>query len=231
MKNIEYTKMAYLYDKFYVNKNYSKEVDFITSFIKENNCKILDAGCGTGTHANIFYNLGYDISGFDKSNDMVDIANKKLEEHFFVDDLLDFKSNDKYDLIISFFAVFNHLKNYKEFEIALSNLKSNLKENGKIIIDLHNPQKSGKKVEKIEDASRIMKWKKCNLLKKEFTKITYIVEGKSFKTAHTFKIYDINKLRKIVLKLGFNSVEFYENYNVTKKASVNSKNIQMVISL
>ena len=35
MKNIEYTKMAYLYDKFYVNKNYSKEVDFIKNFIKK----------------------------------------------------------------------------------------------------------------------------------------------------------------------------------------------------
>lgn len=231
MENIEYTKMAYLYDKFYVNKDYSKEVDFVRHFIKTKNYKILDAGCGTGNHVKILYDLGYNVVGFDKSIDMINIANEKVKGHFFIDDLLDIKSKNKYDLIISFFAVFNHLRNYKEFKMALLNLKSNLKGGGKIIIDLHNPQKNGEKVESIESATRIMKWRKCNLLKKEFSEITYIVDGKRFETNHTFKIFDIDKLRKIATKLGFIDIKFYENYNITKKASKTSKNIQMVVSL
>ena len=37
-----------------------------------------------------------------------------------------------------------------------------------------------------------MKWRICKLFKIEKTKITYIVDGKTFKTSHTFKIYNIN---------------------------------------
>jgi len=230
MKNIEYTKMAYLYDEFYANKKYEKEVDFIKSFIKDKNCKILDAGSGTGNHAKILSDLGYTVKGFDQSEEMVEIANSKVKNAFEVGELLTFKSDEKYDLIISFFAVFNHLKNYKEFELALKNLKACLNEEGTIIIDLHNPLKSGKKIEELKNAKRIMKWRKLSLLKKEFSKITYIVGNKKYKTSHTFKIFQIAKLQKIAESLDFGSINFYENYG-NLAATKNSKNIQMVLTL
>lgn len=230
MDNIEYTQMANLYDKFYINKNYSKEVDFIKTFIKDGNAKILDAGCGTGNHAKILHDLGYDVMGFDKSQEMVDIANSKLKNHFFVCDLLNYGYREKYDLIISFFAVFNHLKNYKELKIVLQNLKSSLKDKGTIIIDLHNPQKSGEKKEIIENAERVMKWRKCNFFKKEFSKITYTVGGTTYKTKHTFKIFNVSKLYKVAKELGFKEINFYENYNNSTTATKKSKNIQMVLT-
>ena len=231
MKNIEYTKMAYLYDRFYANKDYSKEVEFIKSFIENKDYKILDAGCGTGNHAKQLFDFGYDIFGFDQSQDMVDIANEKIENRFFVGDILNVSCKEKYGLIISFFAVFNHLKNYKEFKKALLNLKSMIKDGGTIIIDLHNPQKNGKKTETVQTATRIMRWKKCELLKKEFTNITYILDGEKFQTKHTFKIFDMVRLKKIARKVGFSATHFYENYDMTKPASKESKNIQMVLSL
>ena len=43
------------------------------------------------------------------------------------------------------FAVLNHLKSVGELEKCLSNLRGILKDDGKIIIDLHNPQSSGSK--------------------------------------------------------------------------------------
>ena len=231
MRNIEYTKMAYLYDKFYSNKKYSKEVEFLTSLISRKDCEILDAGCGTGNHAKLLHELGYSVHGFDQSKEMVEIANSKINNCFYVANLLDLESEAKYDLIISFFAVFNHLKNYAQFKKALFNLKECLKEHGTIIIDLHNPQNSGEKTESIDGAIRIMKWKKCKLLSKEFTKITYIVDENKYVTKHTFKIFDINKLDKIAKKLGFLNVKFCENYDIESCASKYSKNIQMILSI
>ena len=231
MKNIEYTQMAYLYDKFYINKNYFQEVNFIKSFINDDNVKILDVGCGTGNHAKVFNELGYNVVGFDISKEMVDIANTKVKESFWVDDLLNYNHKGKYDLIISFFAVFNHLKSYTQLKKALINLKSNLNDEGIIIIDLHNPQSSGKKQETIDNTTRLMKWKKCNLIKKEFSTIIYKIDGKVYKTKHVFKIFDINKLKKIAKQIGFNRVEFYENYNRELNATKVSKNIQMVIKV
>jgi len=230
MKNIEYTQMAHLYDEFYKNKNYAKEVEFITNFI-DSKCKILDVGCGTGNHAKILNDLGYDVDGFDQSEDMIKIANTKVRNHFFKDDLLTFKSDKKYDLVISFFAVFNHLKNYAQFKAALINLKRSLKDGGTIIIDLHNPQKSGQKNDKLENIIRTMKWRVCKILKKEFTKITYIVNGKNYKASHTFKVFEIKKLQRLAEEIGFFEVEFYENYDVHKNATKTSKNIQMVLKM
>lgn len=231
MENIEYTKMAYLYDKFYENKKHEKEVEFIKNFIDDQADTILDAGCGTGNHAKILSDNGFTVFGFDQSNDMIRIANSKINNHFYVDNLLKLKhgSDTKYDLIISFFAVFNHLKSYHQFKVALLNLKKLLKQNGKIIIDLHNPIKSGSKTEDIENVQRIMTWKLCKILKKEFTKITYIVDNKEFHAKHTFKIFNISKLEKIAKKIGFENIEFYENYNINNFATKKSKNIQMVI--
>ena len=231
MRNIEYTKMAYLYDKFYSKKDYRSEVEFIKNFIGDKTQLILDAGCGSGNHSKILYDMGYNVLGFDKSPDMVAIANQKVPDKFFVDNLLSTNCQDKFNVIISFFAVFNHLKNYREFEQAIVNLKSLLLDGGKIIIDLHNPQKSGVKTETIDVASRTMTWRKCNLLKKEFTKIEYTVGEDKFVTRRTFKIFDINKIREIAIKTGFSSVNFYENYDTNRPASKSSKNIQVVLEI
>lgn len=231
MKTLEYTIMAEFYDELYKNKDYKKEVSFIEHFINQKDCLILDAGCGTGTHASILNDLGYNVYGFDLNQEMVNIANKKIEKHFEVGNLLTYQTNSKFDLIISFFAVFNHLKNYKEFKLSLKNLKQHLNLNGKIIIDIHNPQKNGKKIDFSSNIKRIMRWKVYKFVNKEFSTLTYIVNNKKYKTHHTFSIFKINKIENICKKLGFADISFYENYNANKTASNKSKNIQIVLSL
>lgn len=230
MKDIEYGLMAHFYDLLYKNKDYKKETDFIKLFLKED-YSVLDAGAGTGCHAYLLHKSGYNVCGFDKSKSMVNEANKKMEGRFFEGDILTITPIKKYDAVISMFAVFNHLKNYKEFKIGLSNLKEALKPNGVIIIDLHNPQKNGKKIDEQNDIKRVMKWTKNKLTNKEKTIITYNHLGKEYQSKHIFKIFKINKLKKIALALGFKKVNFYEDYNVSRFATRKSKNVQMVISL
>lgn len=222
--------MAKFYDIFYQKKDYTKEVDFIEKVINLPKSIILDAGCGTGEHLKILHSKGYKVFGFDLNSQMIEVANKKIKNHFEVGNLLAYKTETRYDVAISFFAVFNHLKNYNQFLKAVFSLKECLKPNGKIIIDLHNPQKSGEKREVINELERHMKWRVCNLLKKEFTKITYKVDGQVFETKHKFKIFEIEKLKKLLKNVGYKSCEFYENYNIEKLATTKSKNIQIVLS-
>jgi SAM-dependent methyltransferase len=222
--------MAYLYDIFYSQKNYSKEVDFICHFTNNTDDKILDAGCGTGNHAYILNSLGYTHTfGFDISKEMIDIANKKIPNHFKIGNLLNFSSKEKFNLIISFFAVFNHLKSIKQFKQALLNLKTLCLENGIIIIDLHNPQCSGKKTETIGNATRTMEWRKSSILNKEYSTITFDVNDNHYVGKHTFSIFKLHSLRNLAQQLNFKKVEFYENYNLSKHATAKSKNIQMVL--
>ena len=227
-KDLEYTKMACFYDELYKNKNYKREVDFIEKFLNSKEDKILDAGCGTGNHAKILQDKGYNIYGFDLSPQMVEIANTKVNNNFEVANLLFYSTEKKFDLIISFYAVFNHLKSYKEFSFALQNLLRLLNKNGTLIIDLHNPQNNGGKVDDIKSVKRIMQWKVNKLLKKETSKITYIVGNDKYITKHKFKIFEIEKIKRICDNLNL-KCEFYENYVIDSLATNNSKNIQVVI--
>jgi len=159
---------------------------------------------------------------------MVEIANKKVNNKFEVANILSYSTDKKFDLIISFYAVFNHLNSYKEFSLALTNLLKALNKNGTLIIDLHNPQSNGKKLDEIASVKRIMQWKINKLLKKEITNITYIVGNDINTTKHKFKIFEIEKIKKICDKLKLKS-DFYQNYEINSIATSHSKNIQVVI--
>ena len=93
-KDLEYTKMACFYDELYKNKNYKREVGFIEKFLNSKEDKILDAGCGTGNHAKILQDKGYNVCGFDLSPQMVEIANRKVNNNFEVIRTL----SDEYEL-------------------------------------------------------------------------------------------------------------------------------------
>lgn len=227
-KDLEYTKMACFYDELYKNKNYKREVDFIEGFLNSKEDKILDAGCGTGNHAKILQEKGYSICGFDLSPQMVEIVKRKVSNNFEVGNLLTYSTDKKFDLIISFYAVFNHLKSYQEFSLAIQNLLKLLNEKGALIIDLHNPQSNGKKIDEIKSVKRIMQWKINKLLKKETSKIIYMVGNDKFVTKHKFKIFEIEKIKRICDNLNL-SCEFYENYEINSVATQSSKNIQVVI--
>lgn len=227
-KDLEYTKMACFYDELYKNKNYKREVDFIENFLNSKENKILDAGCGTGNHAKILQDKGYNVCGFDLSPQMVEIANRKVNSDFKVGNLLSYSTGKNFDLIISFYAVFNHLKSYQEFSFALQNLLKQLNKKGTLIIDLHNPQSNGEKADEIKSIKRIMQWKINKLFKNEISKITYIVGNDKFVTKHIFKIFEIEKIKRICDNLNLNC-KFYENYEINSIATKNSKNIQVVI--
>ena len=68
------------YDLLYSDKDYSAEVDYINSLIQANNKNVntlLDMGCGTGKHAELFCNKGYIVHGIDLSEDMLKIAENR----------------------------------------------------------------------------------------------------------------------------------------------------------
>lgn len=224
---MEYAQMSKFYDILYNKKNYKNEVEFLRSLFNTKTKTILDVGCGTGTHAKLLEEHGYIVDGIDSSAEMIDIAKQKCSGKFEKANLLTYSTTQKYDAIISMFAVFNHLKNHKQLENGIKNLLKILNINGIIIIDLHNPQKNGQKQDVVNNISRTMKWRVCRLLNKEFSKISYTYNNQTFNTKHTFKIFNIIKLKKIATKLNCN-VEMFENYTKTP-ATKRSKNIQLII--
>lgn len=222
----EYKEMAKYYDLFYSSKSYEREVSFLESLIKDRKT-ILDVGCGTGIHIDLLSKKGYLVDGVDLNKEMLDIARKRVNSNLFIGNLLDYDIDKKYDAIISMFAVFNHLKSYDELEQGIIHSYNHLNKNGILIIDLHNGRSSGKKEGFYKDYKRTMAWRFDSQTFKEYTEITYQVDGKTYCDSHEFLIYQIDKIKDILKRNGFN-YKLYENYS-NRKATEDSKNIEIII--
>ena len=223
---MEYKEFAKYYDKFYSKKKYQKEVLFLKHFIKEND-SIIDIGCGTGMHA--YYLKDYNIDGLDLNEEMLDIAKKRIKGKLYKQNILDVKIDKKYNIIISMFAVINHLTNIEQLKKCLINLKNILLPNGKIILDLHNPQSSGKKIDCFDNIKRTMIWNYDKKRKIEKSNIVFEIDNMVYNDFHTFRIFSIDEIKKSCQNVGLRVIEVYENYDILKRGNTNSKNLQFLI--
>ena len=72
---------ARAYDALYEGKDYESECDLLLDVLREADGRdvhrILDLGCGTGSHALVLAERGLDVVGVDRSADMTEIARRK----------------------------------------------------------------------------------------------------------------------------------------------------------
>lgn len=227
---MEYKEFAKYYDKFYQNKNYKKETEFLKNFINAND-KILDVGCGTGIHAVLLTDNGFEVDGLDLNKEMLEIAKTRLKTNLYWQNILEIDISKKYNMIISMFAVFNHLKDTDELMRGLMNLKQLLHDGGKIIIDLHNPQSSGSKIDTYDNMTRVMKWNYDRSLKIEKSDIIFEIDGIKYTDTHTFRIFTIDEMKECCERVGLKVVNVYENYDINKEGTSTSKNLQFLITI
>lgn len=222
----EYKELAKYYDLFYYNKSYAKEVKFLENLIGDRK-SILDVGCGTGIHMHLLEEKGYHVDGLDLNRGMLDVARNRVNGNLYEGNLLDYNINKKYDVIISMFAVFNHLKNYNELERGILHWYHHLSEDGILVIDLHNGRSNGTKENLYKNCKRIMLWSFDSTTFKEHTDITYEIGNKTYCDSHEFLIYKMDKIKEI---LDRNNLQYQlcENYS-SNKATDESKNIEIVI--
>lgn len=110
--------------------------------------KVLCVGCGDGQEANLFYERGADVVGFDISEELVRIAKSKYPNiDFYVDDAESFTLDEKFDIAYAGFVA-HYFPNYKSF---LSNTSKLLKKKGDLIFSIIHPIKRSLSVENIND--------------------------------------------------------------------------------
>lgn len=136
-----FNNYAKYYDLLYKDKDYKSEIDYIDSLIKKysnkENISILDIGCGTGIHANYLAEKGYQVTGIDFSEEMIQIANggKNKNTEFFVYDATNFQLEKKFDIILSLFHVVSYQTTNLSIESLFSNVSNHLHEKGLLIFD------------------------------------------------------------------------------------------------
>lgn len=220
-----YTSYASYYDQFYHSKNYTKEALFLDELFSSNNVKtILDVGCGTGTHIALLEHYGYVCQGIDLNRDMLNIAKNKVKGPIFQADMRNFDLVDTFDAVICLFAVFNHNLCQEDALKTLLTIKKHLAIGGLLVLDLYNPQSSGKKTEKCEEIERIMKWDLDHSNQICTSIVQFVREGNICESIFPLKIYSMLDMQQLLEKAGFKNINFYENYSWENGTS-RSKNL------
>ncbi|MGC2063690.1 MAG: class I SAM-dependent methyltransferase [Thermodesulfovibrionales bacterium] len=133
---------ADIYDLLYNTKDYEGEIHLIEQLIgkyKPDTKKILDYGCGTGTHAKALALKGYEISGIDKNENTLGIAKQKLKDRekvsFYHTSERNAIAPGSIDVCITLFDVISYMNANDEIRDFLLYVKNVLKEKGMFIFD------------------------------------------------------------------------------------------------
>ena len=142
-----FAKYAEYYDLIYQDKDYGKECDFIEEIFQKFSLRpvktILDGGCGTGGHAILLANRGYEVTGIDGSEIMIKRAKEKLggsnlRLDFQKMDLRELDLGTKFDACVCMFAVIDYVTQTEEVLKVLENIRRHLEKDSLFIFDFWN---------------------------------------------------------------------------------------------
>jgi SAM-dependent methyltransferase len=102
--------------------------------------KVLDVGCGVGSHCGVLKNLGYSPTGLDLNKKLIGYAKDHFEGiPFFVAEQNKYRFKNKFDAIYSICTVIAFAITNEDLVKTLQNHNRALKKNGVLIISTFNP--------------------------------------------------------------------------------------------
>ncbi|MDQ6472075.1 class I SAM-dependent methyltransferase [Flavobacterium sp. LHD-80] len=151
------------YDLLYKDKNYKEEVDYIIQVLKEFDSSaknILELGSGSGSHAYFLSQNGFNITGIERSQSMVQESLQKKILNFkpIQADITDFEVNQEFDAVISLFHVISYLTHNDSLINCLRLVHKHLKPHGIFLFDFwYTPAvyslKPETRIKRLEDES------------------------------------------------------------------------------
>lgn len=98
---------------------------------------VLELGCGTGSMLKHLQDA-YEVSGLDTSSKMLSIARKKVPlAKLFRQNMVDFKIDDRFDVIFCVFDSINHVRRFSEWKKVFANARRHLTSAGCFIFDIN----------------------------------------------------------------------------------------------
>ncbi len=239
-----YNNLAYLYDKIYSYKDYAGEVKFVTSLVSKLNhndqIKVIDLACGTGKHLNEYIKFGYQVTGLDLNDGMLEIAKKNNPGADFIKgDLSDLKLDYSYDLISCLFnsiqyitsinkltkslvEIYKHLNNKGVFVFDLGYARDNWKEGYSLISSYRDNNTQIAMMAQSRSEDEISKWEPII-----FSKINGVLDMNIDK--HEIRLYSVKEMRKILIDIGF-KVKIFKNFSTTIYSVGKSNGIPVFIA-
>lgn len=188
--------------------------DAILKYFQNNNKTIkshLDLGCGTGTLCDFLYNKGIQTTGIDISSDMIELCKLKNSNiKFFVSDMIEYVSKDKYDLITLTCDVVNHILEEDKLELIFKNIFNMLNDDGFLIFDILDKEQLKLNSDIITNRDKGIKIH-YYITEKKFlinTNVKVVQHGNLLYEYDVLeKLYDIEFIKNLLIKCNFKIVK------------------------
>ena len=237
------------YDLFYRDKDYKAEVEYINKLINRLHPKsknMLDLGCGTARHLELFYDKGFQVCGVDISKEMLENAKKRVKTKdikLIHSSIQDIDIGEKFDVVVSLFHVMSYQNSNRELIQAFKQIKSHLKKDGIFIFDFwYGPavlsDKPEVRVKRLEDENisitRVAEPKMDAIKNIVDVKYNIFIEDREKKEIvkkeelHKMRYFFDTELELICDSVGFNILEKYK-WRSFEEPNFNSWNVVWVL--
>ncbi|NLM96704.1 MAG: class I SAM-dependent methyltransferase [Halanaerobiaceae bacterium] len=232
MENSAYTaSFARIYDEIMKSVPYKFWYDYINEIMDYYQLKaekVLDLACGTGNMSLLYAKNSYQVTGIDRSEEMLKIAGKKAREagadiSFINADLCEFRTEEKYDLAISLFDSLNYILDIDDLKKVFSNVYQALKEDGIFIFDVNTITR----LMSINEGTTFFHGKdytciwedtvdEKNKLWQVRLKIYFEKTGEYHEEFHQERGYKIDSIKNTLQEAGFQHIDVYNAYTLTE---------------
>lgn len=142
-----FANYARYYDLLYCDKDYAAEAQYVHELLQNHapgTSSILELGCGSGIHATLLAQQGYQVYGVDLSADMLGQAYSRLSSlptevasrlDFSQGDIRTIRLDKQFDAVISLFHVMSYQTRNEDLQSVFATVKSHLKPGGTLIFD------------------------------------------------------------------------------------------------
>ncbi|TFB24869.1 class I SAM-dependent methyltransferase [Filobacillus milosensis] len=244
-----YKKMAEVYDLLMSDAPYDNWLNFTEAAISYNEVShVLEVGCGTGELALKLSNKGYDVTAFDVSCEMIEVAQQKAKVQnsncqFFQGEASSFDINQSFDLVVSYCDVLNYIVEPSALNKTFKNIFKHLNDDGIFIFDVHS----------IAYVDWLIEREIFSEIREEITHIwlcepgmnegeiqhdlTFFVQRENqlyerYDEQHVQRTYPVQYYKQVLNDIGFEKVDIYYDFHVeeNEKAEEDADRIFFVCS-
>jgi len=193
--------------------------------------KLLDVCCGTGSMCELLSDEGFDVSGFDLSERMIEEAREKSRYReiagqkgirYEVADAAEFEMGEKYEAAYSFFDSLNYITDPDRLRMAIQRVADHLEPDGLFIFDVNTAYAFEEQMFDQQNLRRgaplRYRWRghwdpDTRIIRVD---MKFWAGEDEFTETHVQRAYEDEELRAMLKAAGFDRIKCYHAYTLEK---------------
>jgi len=147
--SIQFGMYSQYYDLLYRDKDYVGESNYVRSLVNrfsDRTVDVLELGCGTGKHAELFAAAGWNLLGVERSPEMLSTAQTRIQSMATTNldgrfeaqegDVRSFRTDRRFDAVVSLFHVVSYQTSNSDVTQMFQTAYTHLKPGGLFVFDI-----------------------------------------------------------------------------------------------